>query len=113
MKPALLPDITKFTEVETAGESLTLEDIIPDLSSLPDEIYWQHQIRDEIEDALDDMPDKQREIFELTEFEGLTFREIAEMQGVPISTLLSRKKFAVLFLRKRLKNLYEELKNDV
>ena len=63
MKPELLFDFTAFTEDKSTDEVLTLEDIIPDLSSLPDEIYWQNQFWDEIEDALDEMPLKQREIF--------------------------------------------------
>ena len=72
-----------------------------------------NQLWDEIEDALDEMPDEQREIFEMTEFEGMSFKEIAEIKDEPINTLLSRKRYAVLFLRKRLINLYEELKNNV
>jgi RNA polymerase sigma factor (sigma-70 family) len=113
MKPELFLDFRAFTEDKSTSELITLEDVIPDLSNLPDEIYWQNQFWDEIEVALDDMPPKQREIFKLTEFEGMTFKEIAKMKDEPISTILSRKKFAVQFLRKRLYHLYKELENDV
>ena len=113
MKPALVSDFVKTVDDKSSGETLTLEDILPDFSELPDESYWRIQFWDEIEDALEDMPHKQREIFELTEFDGLTFREAAAQTNEPISTLLSRKQVALQFLRKRLKYLYEELKNDV
>ena len=112
MKPVPLGDIVKAYDDKSSGEALSLEDILPDFNRLPDEEYWSQQFWDEIEDALEDMPAKQREVFELTEYEGMTFREIAELKQEPLSTLLSRKKFAIQFLRKRLINLYEELKYD-
>lgn len=98
---------------DEAGDSLSLADIIPDLSGLPDEVYWQKMFWDEIEDALDDLPDEQREVFEMNEFEGLSFRDISEIKNEPLNTLLSRKRYAVLYLRKRLKTLYKELKENV
>ena len=98
---------------DESGEALSLADIIPDLSGLPDEIYWQNLIWDEIEEALDEMPDEQREVFTMNEFEGMSFKEIATIKQEPINTLLSRKRYAVLFLRKRLNYLYKEIKNNV
>jgi RNA polymerase sigma factor (sigma-70 family) len=98
---------------DEAGDSLSLADIIPNLSGLPDEVYWQKMFWDEIEDALDDLPDEQREVFEMNEFEGLSFKDISEIKNEPLNTLLSRKRYAVLCLRKRLKNLYKELKENV
>ena len=98
---------------DESGDTISLEEIIPNLGGLPDEVYWQNQVWDAIEDALDEMPYEQREVFEMNEFEGLSFKEISEIKNEPINTLLSRKRYAVLFLRKRLKNLYEELKNNV
>ncbi len=58
-----------------------------------------------------DLPTEQREVFELTEFEGLPFKEIAQINGVPVNTLISRKSYAVLYLRERLTVLYDELIN--
>ncbi len=98
---------------DQSAESLSFEEMVPDLGGLPDEVYWQNQFWDEIQDALDELPDEQREVFETNEFEGLSFKEISEKTGEPLNTLLSRKRYAVLYLRKRLKNLYEELKEDV
>jgi RNA polymerase sigma factor (sigma-70 family) len=112
-KPQAFGSIKIKIPGDEAGDSLSLEEIIPNLDGLPDEVYWQNQVMDEIDDALDEMPDEQREVFEMTEFEGMSFKEISKIKKEPINTLLSRKRYAVLFLRKRLKNLYEELKNNV
>ncbi len=94
---------------EDSEEVFTLADILPDLSGLPDEVYWQNLIWDEIENALNELPEEQREIFLLNEYEGLSFKEIAEIKHEPVNTLLSRKRYAVLYLRKKLRNLYKEL----
>ena len=112
-KPVAFGDMKIRVPGDDAGDKLSIEEIIPDFGRLPDEEYWRNQFWDAIEDALDDMPDEQREVFEMTEFEDMSFKEIAEIKKEPINTLLSRKRYAVLFLRKRLKNLYEELKEDV
>jgi RNA polymerase sigma factor (sigma-70 family) len=98
---------------DESGDALSLADIIPDLRSLPDEMYWQNLIWDEIEDALDEMPDEQRKIFVMNEFDGLSFKEIAELKREPVNTLLSRKRYAILFLRKKLDYLYKEISNNV
>ena len=63
------------------------------------------------DEALDELPPDQKEIFIMNEFNGISFKEISELKGININTLLSKKRYAILFLRKRLKNLYEELKN--
>ncbi len=112
-KPQAFRDIKIRIPGDVSGDPLSIEDMIPDLGGLPDEVYWQNEFWDEIDDALDELPVEQREVFEMNEFEGMSFREIAEIKGEPLNTLLSRKRYAVLFLRKRLKHLYEELKNDV
>ena len=91
------------------GEEISLVNILPDLRNLPDEVYWQNLFWEEIEAALDELPDEQREVFIMNEFEGLSFKEISEIKNEPVNTLLSRKRYAVLYLRKKLKNLYEEL----
>lgn len=96
-------------KTDESDEDISLADILPDLSSLPDEIYWQNLIWEEIETALDELPEEQREVFVMNEFDGLSFKEIAEIKNEPINTLLSRKRYAVLYLRKKLKNLYKEL----
>lgn len=112
-KPQVFRDVKIRIPGDEAGNTLSFEEMVPDLGGLPDEVYWQNQFWDDIEDALDELPTQQREVFEMNEFEGKSFKEISEITGEPLNTLLSRKRYAVLFLRKRLKHLYEELKNNV
>ena len=64
-----------------------------------------------IEEALAELPEEQREAFVLHEIEGKDFKEISEMKNVSVNTLLSRKRYAVLHLRKKLKSLYDEMLN--
>ena len=77
--------------------------------SSPETEYLCSLVWEELETALAELPPEQREIFELTELEGLPVKEIAQTSGVAVNTLLSRKHYAVVFLRKRLKELYEDL----
>jgi RNA polymerase sigma factor (sigma-70 family) len=98
---------------DESDDPLTLVDILPDISALPDEVYWRNLIWDEIEASLDELPEEQKEVFIMNEIEGLSFKEISRIKNEPVNTLLSRKRYAVLYLRKSLKNLFEELKNNV
>ena len=75
----------------------------------PEMEYLRALVWEEIEIALLELPAEQRDIFEQTEFLGLPVKEISEAIGVPVNTLLSRKHYAVKYLRKRLKTLYAEL----
>lgn len=83
-----------------------------DESDSPVNIYIRSQMWKELEMALTELPIEQREIFELTELDGLPVKEISEATDVPVNTLLSRKHYAVKFLRKRLRSIYEELINQ-
>jgi RNA polymerase sigma factor (sigma-70 family) len=67
-------------------------------------LFWA-----EIETALAELSPEQREIFEQTEFLDLPVKEISKITGTPVNTLLSRKHYAVLRLRERLKHLYDEI----
>jgi RNA polymerase sigma factor (sigma-70 family) len=97
----------------TAGHEddapLTLQEILPDLDNSPESILLREAIWDEIMDALEELPLDQREIFILNEIEEKGFREIAEETGVSINTLLSRKRYAIIALRKRLQGFYDDL----
>ena len=104
-----LPDTKIVNNKDEEDEVLNLSDILPDFSEMPDEIYWQSVINEEIEKALDEIPEEQKEVFVMNEYDGLSFKEISEMKNIPINTLLSRKRYAVLYLRSKLKNLYKEL----
>lgn len=75
----------------------------------PETEYLRSLVWQELEAALSELPAEQREVFELTEIEGLPIKEVAEATGVPANTLLSRKHYAVKFLRKRLENLYSKI----
>jgi RNA polymerase sigma factor (sigma-70 family) len=88
---------------------LTLQDILPDLGNTPEDSMLRDVIWDAIMEALDELPAEQREIFIQNEMEEKSFREIAEMSGVSINTLLSRKRYAILALRKKLQRLYDDI----
>lgn len=88
---------------------LTLQDILPDLGNTPEDAYLRDVIWDAIMDALDDLPADQREIFILNEIEERSFKDIAEERGLSINTLLSRKRYAILALRKKLQRLYNDI----
>jgi len=88
---------------------LNLSEIMPDLSGQPDELYARGLVLDALEAALDELPTEQRDVFTAHEFEGVSFKEMSEETGLSINTLLSRKRYAVLHLRERLKEVYAEL----
>ncbi len=87
---------------------LNVEQILLDPNEDPDRLYSRSLVWTELADALDDLPEKQREVFVMHELQGMSFKEIAERTGEPLNTLLSRKRYAILFLRERLQELYQE-----
>jgi RNA polymerase sigma factor (sigma-70 family) len=91
------------------GAPLTLQEILPDLGNTPEDVYLREVIWEAVMDALDDLPQEQREIFIQNEIEERGFREISEETGVSINTLLSRKRYAILSLRKKLQRLYDDM----
>jgi len=88
---------------------LKIEDLLPSPEAGPDAAYVRHLLLEEMEAALAELPAEQREVFIAHELEGRSFKELAAESGVSINTLLSRKRYAVLHLRERLQNTYEEL----
>lgn len=88
---------------------LTLQDILPDFGNTPEDSYLREAIWDAIMDALDELPAEQRDIFIQNEIEERGFREISEETGISINTLLSRKRYAIMALRKRLQRFYEDV----
>jgi RNA polymerase sigma factor (sigma-70 family) len=90
---------------------LNLEDILFDPGQNPDVLYERSQLWTELADALEDLPDEQRDVFVMHELEGKSFKEIAEITGEPVNTLLSRKRYAVLYLREALQELYDDFYN--
>ena len=67
-----------------------------------------HVLLDELESAVDELPKEQREVFVAHELDGRSFKEIAARTGVGVNTLLSRKRYAVLYLRRRLQAIHDE-----
>jgi len=94
--------------VEEDGESLTLEDLLPSPDAGPEAAYARAVLLEELEDALEELPEEQREIFVAHEIEGRSFKELAAETGVSVNTLLSRKHYAVVYLRERLQEVYDE-----
>jgi RNA polymerase sigma factor (sigma-70 family) len=90
------------------GELLRFEDLLPSPDAGPEALYLRHMILDELEIALGELPDEQREVFIAHELEGRTFKELSAESGVSVNTLLSRKRYAVLHLRERLQAIYAE-----
>ena len=80
-----------------------------DVTTAAPELEWNLRFWEEFEQALLELPQEQRRVFELNELQGKTFREISEKTGENINTLLSRKRYAVLYLRERLQSLYNEI----
>ena len=89
---------------------LQLEDLLPSPDAGPEALYARAVLFDELEAAIDELPVEQREVFIAHELEGRSFKELADASGVGVNTLLSRKRYAVLQLRKRLQSTYDELK---
>jgi len=104
-KPDAFSDATVEDE---GGDLLQIEDLLPSPDAGPEALYARGVLLDELELALDELSDEQREVFVAHELEGLSFKEIAAETGVSVNTLLSRKRYDVLHLRERLQNIYNE-----
>jgi RNA polymerase sigma factor (sigma-70 family) len=90
------------------GEMLQLEDLLPSPTAGPDAAYARSVLLEELDAALDELPDEQREVFIAHELMGYSFKELAAETGVSVNTLLSRKHYAVLHLRERLRAIHDE-----
>lgn len=92
------------------GELLEIEELLPAPDAGPEALFLRNALLEELELALDELPEEQREVFIAHEVEERSFKELAEESGISINTLLSRKRYAVLHLRARLQDIYDELK---
>ena len=88
---------------------MMLLDILPDLGDSPEDVYFRSVIWEEIREAMASLPEEQRAVFIMHELEDKSFKDISEMTRIPVNTLISRKRYAVLALRKRLQELYDEI----
>lgn len=107
MKPQSFSQV-ESTRVDEEAPML-LADIIGDTSSSPDDVYTRELIWESIEEVLAELPKSQRQVFVWHELEDLSFKEMSVRTGDSINTLLSRKRYAVNYLRKRLQDLYNEI----
>lgn len=92
------------------GEALLLDELLPSPEAGPEEVFARNVLLDELEDALEELPEEQREVFIEHELMGYSFKELAERYGVGVNTLLSRKHYAVKHLRERLRAIHDEFK---
>jgi len=90
------------------GEAVSLEDLLPSPGDGPEAAFVRTVLLDELDEALAELPEEQREVFIAHELEELSFKDLSAKTGVGVNTLLSRKRYAVLHLRQRLQSIYEE-----
>jgi RNA polymerase sigma factor (sigma-70 family) len=98
--------------VADEDEALEFEDLLPSPDAGPDAVYARGLLIEALEDALDELPANQREVFVAHEVLGKSFKEIAEETGASVNTLLSRKRYAVLHLRERLQEMKESFATE-
>ncbi|WP_322069448.1 RNA polymerase sigma factor [Paraburkholderia bannensis] len=94
---------------EDAHRDLRLDLALPAHDAGPEALYARSLLLKALQEALDELPPNQREVFIAHELEGRSFKDLAEQSGVPLNTLLARKRYAVLHLRARLQPIYDEL----
>jgi len=103
------PEALQDQKVATmGGEQFTFEDLLPSSDGGPEAAYARAVLLEELDNALDELPGGQREVFIAHEIEGRSFKELAAESGLTVNTLLSRKHYAVMHLRDRLRGIYEE-----
>lgn len=106
------PEAFSDTAIEDEeGDALQIEDLLPSPDAGPEALYLRQVLLDELELVLDELPEGQREAFIAHELDGRSFKEISAETGVSVNTLLSRKRYAVLHLRRRLQSIYDEFTN--
>jgi len=107
-KPEALEDLYASAEEDVAFD---WTEIFFDDTDNPETAYLRSLFWEALDNALNELPAEQKEVFVMNEIEGVPFKDIAEKTGVTVNTLLSRKRYAVLHLRDRLSVLKDELLN--
>lgn len=107
---------TNFSQLDAVSDdeegSVNFEDYLPDLNDLPDTGMTKEMVWEVLEEGLSELPEEQSSVFRMHEFEDLSFNEISEMTGEGVNTLISRKRYAILHLRKKMAELYDEMLNN-
>src|SRR5437764_9180522 len=106
-KPENFSDVAVAHE-DDEGELLSLEDLLPSVDASPEALYARSVLLDELELAVEELPEEQRQVFIAHELEGQSFKQMAAETGLNVNTLLSRKRYAVRHLRQRLQDIYDE-----
>lgn len=109
-RPSVLGNDSMFATED--GEELPWENLLPSPDGGPEAAYARSVLLEELDAALEDLPEEQRDVFVAHELEGRSFKELAEATGVGLNTLLSRKRYAVLQLRRRLQAIHNEFGKD-
>jgi RNA polymerase sigma factor (sigma-70 family) len=105
------PEPENFSDLAVENEddeALQFEDLLPSPDAGPEARFARSLLLQELKVAMDELPEEQREAFIAHEFEGRSFKDLAKETGVSVNTLLSRKRYAVLHLRERLQQVYDE-----
>lgn len=108
-KTVSFSQLTAVSEDEEG--SLNFEDYIPDLNDLPDASITREMVWEVLEEGLSELPVEQRDVFRMHEFEDMSFNDISALTGEGVNTLISRKRYAIVHLRKKLNDLYNEILN--
>jgi len=108
------PQVSTQEPVASAedGAELVFEDLLPSPDAGPEAAYARQVLLEEIDAALEELPEEQREVFIAHEMEGRSFKELAAETGLSVNTLLSRKHYAVMHLRERLTAIYDEFRSE-
>ncbi len=101
--------IPYLKDSDDAHIEISIAELLTNPKDTPENDLLRSMVWDELESALSELPEEQRIVFELNELEGIPFSEISEATNIPVNTLISRKRYAVLHLRQRLSSLYEEI----
>lgn len=107
-QPVALDGLFSDTDDEEMGDWIEL---FSDDSFNPETIYLRNLFQETLKESLDELPEEQKQAFILNELEGIPFHQISDETGVPVNTLISRKRYAVLHLRSKLSDLHDALKN--
>lgn len=102
------PFSSSMLTMDEGEEAGSLEDLLPSIGPGPEGEAMRQVLLEQVEDALDDLPPEQREVFIAHELEGASFKDLAARWGVSVNTLLSRKRYAILALREQLQEAYDE-----
>jgi RNA polymerase sigma factor (sigma-70 family) len=102
-----------LSDAPSGDEDFALEDLLPSPDAGPEAVYARGVLLEELDAALDELSEEQRDVFIAHEIQGRSFRDLAAETGLSVNTLLSRKHYAVLHLRRRLQAIYDEMRTKI